>query len=195
MSMLAPNTAEKIAAVTLSILEKEGADAVSMRRVANVVGITPMAVYHHFENRDALLTFVTDREFEKLVDYMHAQRPGAGHEQRLLHIMDYYLDYAFAHPRVFDFVFSQDRGDARRFPRDFRARHSPTMNVVADAVEAAMKDGFIRKDDVWEVAMELWAHIHGYIALYRAGRFALSEKQFRQLCLRSLKRLLDGLRL
>jgi AcrR family transcriptional regulator len=192
--MLAPNTHEKIAAVTLAILEKEGADAVSLRRVAKAVGITPMAVYHHFENREALLTFVTDREFEKLVDYMRAQPRGRGHEQRLLHVMDYYIGYAFAHPRVFDYVFSQDRGDARRFPRDFLARRSPTMNVVADTVEAAMKDSFIRKDDVWEVAMELWAHIHGYIALYRAGRFELSEKQFRQLCQRSLKRFIDGLR-
>jgi AcrR family transcriptional regulator len=192
--MLAANTHEKIATITLAILEKEGADAVSMRRVAKAVGITPMAVYHHFENREALLTFVTDREFEKLVDNMRTRPRARGHEQRLLHVMDYYIDYAFAHPCVFDYVFSQNRGDARQFPHDFRARRSPTMNVVADTVEAAMTGGFIRKADVWEVAMEFWAHIHGYVALYRAGRFALSETQFRQLCQRSLKRLIDGLR-
>jgi AcrR family transcriptional regulator len=188
------NTAEKIAAVTLRILEKDGADAVSMRRVAAEVGITPMAVYHHFADREALLRYVTDREFEKLVDYMHSQRSGTVHTTRLVRVMDYYLDYAFAHPRVFDYVFSRKRNDARSFPADFRNRRSPTMNVVADTVEAAMKAGAIRKDDVWEVAMELWAHVHGYIALYRAGRFALSEKQFRALCQRSLRRLIDGLK-
>jgi AcrR family transcriptional regulator len=192
--MPASNTSGKIAAIALAILEKEGADAVSMRRVAKAVGVTPMAVYHHFESREALLTLVTDREFEKLVEYIRAQPTMRGHEQRLLHVMDYYIDYAFAQPRVFDYVFSQNRRDVRRFPRDFRARRSPTMNVVADSVEAAMKDGFIATDDVWDVAMEFWAHVHGYIALYRAGRFALSEKQFRQLCRRSLKRLIDGLR-
>jgi AcrR family transcriptional regulator len=192
--MLAPNTAEKIATVTLSILEKEGADAVSMRRVATQVGVTPMALYHHFASRTALLTFVTDREFEKLVDHMRAQPSSRGHRQKLLHVMDYYLDYAFAHPRIFDYVFSQHRHDARKFPADFRARRSPTMNVVADTVEAAMKSGAIATDDVWEIAMEFWAHIHGYIALYSAGRFGCSEKQFRQLCQRSLGRIIDGLR-
>jgi AcrR family transcriptional regulator len=188
------NTSEKIAAVTLSILEREGPDAVNMRRVGAAVGITPMAVYHYFESRADLLRFITNREFEKLVDYMRAQPPSRKHEQRLMHVMDYYLDYAFEHPRVFDYVFSQHRSDARRFPVDFRARRSPTMNVVADTVEAAMQKGLIRKDDVWEVAMELWAHVHGYVALYRAGRFGLSKNQFRQLCQRSLKRLIDGLR-
>jgi AcrR family transcriptional regulator len=191
--MLAPNTAEKIASATLSILEKEGADAVTMRRVAGLIGVTPMAVYHHFASRTALLTFVTDREFEKLVDHMRSQPPRRGHKQKLMHVMDYYLDYAFAHPRVFDYVFSQHRHDARKFPADFRARRSPTMNVVANTVETAMRDNALATDDVWEVAMEFWAHVHGYIALYRAGRFGCSERQFRQLLQRSLRRMIDGL--
>ena len=108
--------------------------------------------------------------------------------------MDYYLDYALARPRVFDYVFSQYRTDARKFPDDFRARRSPTMNRVADAIAAAMRAGEIGKDDIWEVAFQLWAHVHGYVALFRAGRIALSEKQFRQLCRRSQRRLLHGLK-
>jgi len=39
----------------------------------------------------------------------------------------------------------------------------------------------------------LWALVHGYVALYRAGRFALSEKQFRELCRRAVERLINGL--
>lgn len=39
----------------------------------------------------------------------------------------------------------------------------------------------------------LWALMHGYVALYRAGRFKLSPKQFRELCTRALDRLFDGL--
>jgi AcrR family transcriptional regulator len=173
------------------MIEKDGPEGVSMRGVAGKLGITPMALYHHFHSREALLHFVTNREFEKLVDYMGVRRRG---QSALLRIMDYYLDYAFAHPRVFDYVFSHRRFDARRFPRDFHARRSPTMNVVADTVSEAMKDGTIKGDDVWEVAMEFWAHIHGYIALHHAGRFDLSEAQFRQLCRRSLRRLINGLK-
>lgn len=192
--MAQQNTAARIAAAALRILEHEGPEAVSMRRVAKAVGITPMAIYHHFPNRQALLKTITDREFETLAQYIDIRRPRGPTESRLLQVMDYYLNYAFARPRVFDYVFSQSRTGARRFPDDFRARRSPTMNRVADTVAGAMRAGEIRKDDVWEVALELWALIHGYIALYRAGRFAFSEKQFRQLCRRSLRRLLHGLK-
>jgi len=90
-------------------------------------------------------------------------------------------------------VFSRERPGARKFPEDFHARRSPTLNALADAVEAAMKAEAIRKSDVWEIALELWALIHGYVSLHRGGRFKLSTRQFRDLCQRALDRLLDGL--
>jgi hypothetical protein len=57
-----------------------------------------------------------------------------------------------------------------------------------------MHAGTFRKDDVWEVALALWALTHGYVALYRAGRFNLTEKDFRALVRRALRRLIDGLK-
>lgn len=192
--MIHENTSEKIAAAALAILEGGGAEAVSMRRVAERVGIAPMTIYHHFPDRQALLTFVTDREFAKLADHMRTAPPEPTPEGRLLHVMDYYLDYGFAHPRVFDHVFSQPRQDARRFPDDFRAGRSPTMTRVAEVVGDAMAAGVICEDDVWEVAMDLWAFAHGYVALNRSGRFALDEPEFRKLFQRSFRRLIDGLR-
>lgn len=196
--MKADNTAEKIACVALAILEKDGAEAVTMRRVAEAVRITPMAIYHHFSDRQALLTFITDREFEKLADHMRANiralPRNATPITRLLRVNDFYINYSFAHPGVFDYVFSRHRDDARRFPGDFRAGRSPTINLVAETVSDAMQAGVIRKDDKWEIAMDLWAFVHGYVALYRAGRFALDEAGFRILLRRSLRRFIDGLK-
>jgi AcrR family transcriptional regulator len=192
--MKSENTADRIAHVALSILEKEGPEAVSMRRVAQAVGITPMAIYHHFPDRDALLTKITDHEFSKLLTYIESHPVRGSLEQRLIAVMEGYVDYAFAQPRVFDFVFSRPRPGARQFPKDFRARRSPTLNPIADMLAAEMQKSSLKKDDVWEVAFALWAHVHGYVMLYRAGRVSLSEKKFRELLYRSLRRFLDGLK-
>lgn len=192
--MSAPHTADRIARAALAILEKEGPEAVSMRGVAQAVGITPMAIYHHFPSREALLHTITEREFSKLLSYMQAHPPKGGVEARLLAVMIGYVDYAFAQPRIFDFVFSRPRPGARQFPKDFRARRSPTLNPVADLLAAEMQRGILKKDDVWETAFALWAHVHGYVMLYRAGRVALSEKEFRKLVHRSIRRFLRGLK-
>ncbi|MGC1907969.1 MAG: TetR/AcrR family transcriptional regulator [Candidatus Acidiferrum sp.] len=188
------NTADRIANAALSILESEGPEAVSMRRVAQAVGITPMAIYHHFPSREALLNTITNREFARLLSFIQAHPLSGAVEDRLLAVMAGYVDYAFAQPRVFDFIFSRPRPGARQFPKDFRARRSPTLNPVADLLEAEMKKGSLKKDDVWEVAFALWAHVHGYVMLYRAGRVALSEKEFRKLLHRSIRRFLHGLK-
>lgn len=192
--MARKDTAGRITAVALRLLEQGGPDAVRMRRIAQAVGITPMAIYHHFPSREDLLKSITDREFEKMVTFIEHRRGRGSPTARLLQVMDYYLDYAFARPKIFDYVFSQYRTDARRFPNDFRARRSPTLTRVADVIAGAMQTGRLRKDDVWEVALQLWAHAHGYVALFRAGRFALSERQFRLLYHRSVRRLLHGLK-
>ncbi len=186
-------TSQHIYATALRILEAEGPQAVTMRRVAKDVGITPMAIYHHFPGREALLNAVVDSEFERLTAFFSPPNGKRSFEAAMIHIMDGYIDYALAHPRIFDYVFSAPRPGARRYPDDFRARRSPTLNVTADAVAAWMRLGKLRRDDVWEIAMELWAHAHGYLALWRGGRFHLSEEEFRKLVHRSLRRLLHGL--
>jgi AcrR family transcriptional regulator len=186
-------TARRIAATALRILEREGAEAVSMRRIADAVGITPMAIYHHYTSREDLLKRVTDAEFEKLEELSDALLAKRKSNLDLVKAVDAYVDYAFARPRVFDYVFSQPRFDARRFPRDFRERQSPTLNPLADLVSDGMKRGRLRHDDVWEVALQLWAHAHGYVMLHRAGRFAVDHAQFRALYHRAVERLLRGL--
>jgi AcrR family transcriptional regulator len=187
-------TEERIAETALKLLESGGEDGVSMRRVATAVGITPMAIYHHFADRKTLLNFVVDREFHKYSESLHATPRRGTYESQILTCMDAYIDYAFAHPRIFDYVFSEPRPGARRFPEDFRARRSPTLNPVADLLQKAMEAGYLKQDDVWELAMELWAHTHGYVALYRGGRFDLPEKEFRALVRRSIRRMIHGLK-
>lgn len=186
-------TADRIYQCALRILESEGPQAVSMRRVAKKVGITAMAIYHHFPSREALLDAIVDSEFEKLTEFFRAPNTKQSFETSMIHIMDGYIDYAFAHPRIFDFVFSAPRPRARRFPDDFRAHRSPTLNITADIVSSWMKLGRLKRDDQWEIAMTLWAHTHGYLMLWQGGRFHLSEDEFRKLVHRSLRRLLHGL--
>jgi AcrR family transcriptional regulator len=186
-------TAVRIADAALKLLESHGPEAVSMRRVALAAGITPMAIYHHFPSHETLLDTITDHEFAKFLAYIQAAPRTGTIETRLVNAMLAYVDYALDRPRIFDYVFAQPRPNARRYPDDFRARRSPTLNPIADGVEAAMRAGFLQEDDVWEVALELWAHTHGYVALYRAGRFTLTPTQFRALVRRSLRRLIHGL--
>ncbi len=187
-------TADRILHAARTLFEREGPDAVSMRRVAELVGITAMAIYRHFPNREALLKRISDDGFNEIAHRWEALREGGDPISRLLAIQHLYLDYALAHPHLFDHAFSTPRDDARRFPEDFRARRSPTLNVVHDAILEGQRAGLLRAGDPWDIAMTLWVHAHGLVGLYRAGRFSHDEREFHDFYDASMGRLLDGLK-
>jgi AcrR family transcriptional regulator len=192
--MARQTTPEKILQAAHALFDSEGPDAVSMRRVAEAVGITAMAIYRHFPNRDALLKRLSDDGFNAVAHEWKAHGKSRDPLKRLIALAEPYLDYALAHPHLFDHAFSVRRDDARKFPEDFRAGLSPTLNVVVDAIKEGMAAGLLKPDDPHDVAMAIWAQQHGLIALYRAGRFSYDEAQFRAFYKKSLRRLLDGLK-
>jgi AcrR family transcriptional regulator len=191
---MAITTTQKIASAARSLLEKEGAEGVTMRRVASAVGITPMALYRHYSNRKGLLKALANTGFEELAEKLASLRLTGRVERQLLMILDVFLDHAFEKPRLFELMFLTRRDGARQFPEDFRARRSPTANVSADVIAGAMETGYFRKDDVWEIVFETGALMQGLVMLYLGGRVALPPERFRAFCHRSFGRYLNGIR-
>ena len=187
-------TSQKIARAARRLLDKEGAEGVTMRRVASAVGITPMALYRHYPNRDGLLNALADAGFVELSEMLGSVRLTGGVEEQLLKILDVFLDHAFEKPRLFALMFLTKREGARQYPEDFRARRSPTANVSADVIARAMETGYFRKDDVWEIVFETGALMQGLVMLYLGGRMAMPPESFRAFCHRSFRRYLNGIR-
>jgi AcrR family transcriptional regulator len=187
-------TTERIAAAARRLLDREGAEAVTMRRVAKAVGITPMALYRHFADRDGLLNALADAGFREMEAHEAKAAMPRDPERRLTRILDMFLDFALEKPRLFELMFLARREGARQFPGDFRAGKSPTAKFAVEALAAGMEQGVFRRDDVWEIVFETGAMLQGLVMLYLGGRVGTSEEEFRALCHRAFGRYLDGIR-
>jgi AcrR family transcriptional regulator len=188
------STTRRIATAARRLLDKEGAEAVTMRRVAEAVGITPMAIYRHYPDRAGLLNALADAGFEELAVRLTRKRFSGGIEERLTKMAEIYLDHALRNPRLFELMFLKPRAGARRYPRDFKAGRSPTANLMAAVVEEGMKSGYFREDDAWEIVFEMGALSHGLIMLYLGGRMEVPRSYFRALYRRSFRRYVHGIR-
>jgi AcrR family transcriptional regulator len=189
-----PPKLDRIRASALKLLEKEGTAGISMRRVAADSGVTAMAIYHYFPSRMALLEDITQTVFTAFAKDLAARSTGGTLEQQLKKNLDAFLDFALSRPRVFDYIISQPRAGARQYPKDFREGKSPTFNVLAELCSKGVRNGQFHRGEIWELALTLAAVTQGLITLYRGGRFAMSEKEFRKLCHRSSERVLRGLK-
>ena len=193
--MPSPPTAERIARAARALLDKDGAEAVTMRRVAAGVGITAMAVYRHYPDRKGLLNALADSGFRELAERLAAVRKTGTIADRLARTLDVNVMFGLKNPRLFELMFLTSREGARQYPRDFAAGKSPTANQFAELVREGIACGYFRADtDVWAVVFETGALWQGLMMLYLGGRVSMSAARFRSYCQEALGRYMDGVR-
>jgi AcrR family transcriptional regulator len=191
---MAGETADRIVSATRAIVVQHGSAAVSMRRVAAAVGMTPMAIYRHFASRDALLAVVADQLFAELGTRWAGHAWSDDLEADIAVLLADHLDFALRQPRLYAFLFTEVRANARRYPDDFTGGGSPTLSVLAGLLTEGVRRRVFREHDVWEQALIIAAVLHGLVQLHHGGRLALEESAFRALCGRAIGSVLGGIR-
>lgn len=191
--MLAKPTSRRIAIAARRLLDNKGIEGVSMRRIADVVGITPMALYRHYPNRTGLLNTLAEEGFTELATLLEKKHFAGGIEERLIKMLEIYLDFSLECPRLFELMFLTRRKGARRYPGDFRAGDSPTANLVAKVMQEGMDRGHFRRDDAWEIVFAMGALSHGLIMLYLGGRMSMTASEFRTFYRDSFRRYIHGI--
>lgn len=87
-------------------LAEHGAAALSLRAVARRVGVAPSAIYRYFDGRDALLTALITRAFDRLGDAVEAaDEPTAPDRRRWLAMGRALRAWAVAHPHDWGLVY------------------------------------------------------------------------------------------
>ncbi|WP_345216557.1 TetR/AcrR family transcriptional regulator C-terminal domain-containing protein [Georgenia halophila] len=87
---------ERVLQAALALVDAEGVDALSMRRLARELGCNAMALYRYAPSRDALL----DGVVESVMAELASTRDGADWEDQLRRTAHDFRNLALAHPRV-----------------------------------------------------------------------------------------------
>ncbi len=125
-------TRERVIDAALSVMDAEGLDAVSMRRVAREVGVEAMSLYNHVRDKDDLLQGVCERimatyEFPDGYeeDWVERAKAGARSWRRLLQ----------AHPDLLR-LFAETHGPVPSSPESMR----PTEFALTMFREAGLSE-------------------------------------------------------
>src|SRR5688500_14212211 len=84
---------------------EEGQGGVTMRSVADRVGVTATALYRHFESKDALVHAVIDGGFQTFGGYLYRSLKGATAAERMRLSGQAYLDFALEQPEMYRTLF------------------------------------------------------------------------------------------
>ena len=184
----------RISAAAQELFLKEGLEGFSMRKVAEMAGISAPAIYRHFQNKDELLDEIITEGLKILEGYLRPALEAETPYERLSLLVDRFLDFALEQPRYFDFAFMIPSRSIGHLPEELAKRNWSTFQLAVEQVGQCMAEGIFRQDDPLETAIMLWAEAHGLITLYRMQRFGQQPELFRTIYRRSIDRLFSGLK-
>jgi AcrR family transcriptional regulator len=142
--------AREIVAAARELLEAEGPEGLSMRRIAERVGIRAPSIYKHLPDKQALEAALISGGFEEWADAFEA----AGETPEALGRA--YRSYALAHPHLYRLMTERPLPRERLAPGVEERAARPIVDAVGGDADAARA---------------VWAFAHGMTILELNGRF------------------------
>src|SRR5580698_6057705 len=167
---------DRIFSAARTVLEQEGIAGLSARRIAQESGMSPMSLYRHYADKDALLNALMADGLAAWEERVRAIRTKAPLPW-LTRIGEEFLAFALEEPHRFDAAFFLPAPEARRYPADFAAGRSPVIAMTVAKIEQARAEGIFGDVSALDVALSFSALAQGLVSMYRARRFS-GEAEF-----------------
>lgn len=152
---------EEMVAAARELLETEGPEALTMRRVAARLGLREPSLYKHSRGRDELLAAVVASGMRELAEgRWEAIRPAAGVADALVRLAAHQREFAGQHPHLYRLMFD------RPFPRELLEAQAD-VQAWLPVVELLGSE-----ERVWAA----FAFAHGMLELERTGRLAPGDR-------------------
>lgn len=146
---------------SLSILDQEGLDALSIRRLAAELGVGAMTLYGYFKNKEELL----DQIVAHVVGNIREPRsPKGSWEERLTRIMKRLHDALLHHPGIPSLVFS-------------RPNPIPALDPFREAVLRILHEGGFSVQEAVNALTTLATYVAGYSILEHSRTGAQAENE------------------
>jgi AcrR family transcriptional regulator len=146
------------------LLEQEGPDALSVRRIAAAAGVAPMGVYNHFESKFGIIDALFMLGFERLSTALAEVRAIPDPLDALVESGRRYRALALAQPMMYQLMFLKPVPGFE--PTDgAMVVAAAAFGGLEAAVRRAMDAGQIIETDPTLIAHMLWANHHGWVAL------------------------------
>lgn len=146
------------------LVQEEGYEGLTIRKLAKRVGYAPMSVYSYFADKQDILFALAEDAFETLARRIE-ERKSDDPVESLRAVMTEYAAFGLGNPNEYRTVFMTEKVKAPE-GRSFEdmEHDNPAMKVLIDRVEACVAAGKL-KGDPRAIATMLWAVGHGTISL------------------------------
>jgi len=138
---------------------RDGYASVSLRAVAEAVGLSHGAIYGYFKDKDELFDALVEQSFEQLAEALHALPGRGGDPVRFLKRAGRkYVEFGLKNPGAYEFAFILRRPGAAQKPH-------LAYDYLRAAVKRCIDQNRFRTRNVDLAGQAIWAAVHGITSL------------------------------
>lgn len=192
------NLKEDLILATLSLIEENGPENVSLREVAKRAGVSSGAPFRHFPDRAALMTAVAEEammRFKMEVDSRLEETKSIDPLIRFRAVGYAYLHWAIKNPSHF-LVISNRRlihFEASKILRDINAEIQQTM---MECLNEAREKGLLRTNDISQLPLIARAVSYGLARMYVDGhllQWGVGKQHWGKAIEKALNQFIEGI--
>jgi len=174
-----------------NLLMREGASALTMRRIAQTVGCSTTVLYTMFGNKQGLADELYLRGFEILRQTLELVEYPGNSLDYLLALGRAYREFALKNSTYYSLMFLKVIPEYTPSESN-RNLGLDSSKFFVQAVQDCIEPGEEPESEAWEIARIIWANLHGNVSLELAG-YSNYQEPSEQRFERALQVLVNGL--
>lgn len=175
------NLREALLEAAIAIIDAEGTGGLTIRHLADRVGVSHAAPGYHFKDKGALLVAVATEGFRRLGEYFQrsvAAAAPADPAERVRQLGHAYIDFALAHPSHYRVMFGPDLAGMKIDDQEYVTVASAAFGFLHETMQeiypdfdvmdpsAPAEDGGMNS---LTAALSSWSTVHGIVMLWIDG--------------------------
>jgi AcrR family transcriptional regulator len=165
-------------------LENQGISELSLRKLADDVGVSRTALYHHFKNKSALLSAIAAKGFEQWHTVAVTIFDDDSHtiEIRFKHFIHAYIKFATENPQLYELMFGQTLWGSGFATESLRDVAYPSFQYQVTMTQLLQEKGLLPEgENALRLAQVTWGTLHGIARLIIDGIYA-DASHIEQMC-------------
>lgn len=162
---------------TVNVIDQNGYQDLSLRKLTKMIGLTTGAFYKHFESKDDLFKKVSIELSEQFMQHLNLKEDQSAFDQILI-IANYFVHQTQSHPQIMDFLFFNS--NTSLINKDINLTEFPLLKKMAILSKQANKSHLSDQD----FFLQIWAFIQGYAQLVKNGITVYDARLVRETLLR-----------
>jgi len=175
---------QSLVANATEMVSEAGIEGLSLRKLAERIGVSRTAAYHHFADKNDLLCAIAEQGFEQW--HQHASEifteDKLSNEDKYRHFVHAYIGFATQNPSLYDLMFGRVIWKENQSTEALKSMAYASFNYQVKMTKLWQEQGIIRADEnTLRLAQVTWATLHGIARLVIDGIYA-QENQIDEMC-------------